>query len=61
MKGRTLKFVRDGDGDRVIVIERTKTEGYWPKWREDRVVLTRKEVAKLAAQFPVDAFTRAGL
>ena len=46
MSGRTIKWYEDGG--LIIVAERVK----YDHWREERITLTRKEIAKLAKQFP---------
>lgn len=51
-KSRKLQAVPDDDG--VTIIERGKYSG---KWIEDRVFVTRKELATLARAFPVQNAT----
>ncbi len=47
---RQLRHIPDGNA--ILIIERTKYEGE-SRYHEDRVLLTREELAILAKKYPV--------
>ncbi len=54
IKGRSITAWA-AEEDTVIVAEKTGAAG---RWIEDRVILTRAEIAKLAQEFPEEETTK---